>query len=618
MTQQRISARWLLLYTLNVSMAAGEAAGGTALGTVHDIVQCGPDVKCKGKDPKNNPEYFKPSMGNLRRCYCDNECVEYGDCCVDRAPFPYSRNENITWSCVAKSYNQTLYAVSNCMVKGQWNELCEKKFYVPYIEYLSDLPVYSNHTGLYYANAYCAFCDQRLWLKYGFQLPHYFTRPRLITQCTPKINLNMLKAEGKYQYGRLLWKVRDGYCSIFQDDKIKAGRPCLPSIASCPDSADQALSAVCAAYSQLLSINNTVFRNPHCAICNGVNQEDSFCKYEEPNYELDGLTYIFGLNWFLDGCEESMYLRDNLRNECKSINCNVESGQCQINKCTNSCDLNGDLVTSGYVIYVCLSASIICLLIHVYRAIFISPPKNLPSRIINSLAWSLLVTQTLFLTSIYSLVKLPHHSNLCYITAVIIQYFFLASFLWMSVISFDIWFTFSNTFKLFSTSYRKYALYAWGVTGLIILVSVIIDQTDFFPSKYRPKYGPTNNSCWLGSYSGLALYLGVPIGFVLFLNTIFFIMTICLFRKQQSCVSAISGRKEYSLLLLYVKISSVIGMTWVATLTIMIFNSKPNVNCVLSVINSLQGAFIFIMFNIKTDAIFTYVKVILHRIFGSH
>lgn len=313
-----------------------------------------------------------------------------------------------------------------------------------------------------------------------------------------------------------------------------------------------------------------------------------------------------------------MHLRDNLRQECKAINCDFQTGKCHINKCSNTCNAKGNFIeTSGYLIYACLSASIICLLIHVYKSIFITPPKNLPSKILNSLAWSMLIAQTLFLTSMYSLAKLPNHPILCYLTAVTIQYFFLASFLWMSVISFDIWFTFTNTFDLLSTSYTKYALYAWGCAGVIITSSVIVDHIDYFPARFRPQFGASENICWLGSYTGLVFYLAIPIGIILFLNTIFFIMTICLFRKQQSSVLAISGRKEYSLLLVYIKISTAIGMTWVITMLLMTLNVKPEVNCALSILNGLQGVFIFITFDINTDAIFAYVKRLLLRIFGS-
>ncbi|CAH1396392.1 unnamed protein product [Nezara viridula] len=512
--------RWLLLCSLNISVTVGEIFG--------DVESCGPDVVCEGKTPEKNPEYFKPTMSNLHRCYCDEECVKYGDCCKDRAPFPYSPVENITWSCVANSYNQTFYAVSNCMIKEPWNRLCQKEVYVSHMEYVSDLPVFSNYTGLYYANVFCAYCDPRLWLEYGHVLANYFTKPELLTECTPNININTLMAEGQYIPRRLSWKVRDGYCGIFQKEEIERGRPCIPSISSCPVGTEKSLSDKCAAYSQLLSINDTVFRNPHCAICNGVDQSHSLCKYKKPTIKWRGITDIFSLNWFVDSCQEKMHLRDNLHQECKAVNCDLVSGKCHINECDDTCHPKGYIHMSGYLMYACLSASIICLLIHVYRAIFICPPRNLPSRILNSLAWSMLIAQTLFLTSMYSLARLPHHVNLCYITAVTIQYFFLASFMWMSVISFDIWFTFSNTFQLISTSYTKYAIYAWGGTAIMTTFSVIIDLTDFFPSDFRPEFGPVNNICWLGSYNGLAYYSLLPIGTVLFLNTVFFIMTICL------------------------------------------------------------------------------------------
>lgn len=67
-----------------------------------------------------------------------------------------------------------------------------------------------------------------------------------------------LMAEGQYLHGRLAWKVRNGYCGLFQEEEIEQGRPCMPSVSSCPDGTARSLSDKCEAYSQLLSKNDTV------------------------------------------------------------------------------------------------------------------------------------------------------------------------------------------------------------------------------------------------------------------------------------------------------------------------------------------------------------------------
>lgn len=138
-----------------------------------------------------------------------------------------------------------------------------------------------------------------------------------------------------------------------------------------------------------------------------------------------------------------------------------------------------DLISGAYEAYLtgfCLSVSVISLILHV--GIYYALPKlsNLPSKNLLSLSWALLLAQFLFLVGVNPEYEVP--LELCIGIAVVVYYCFLAAFLWMNVMSVDIWRTFSRS--IFrgsdgSRTHRKYAIYAWGTAALLVLAALTVD-----------------------------------------------------------------------------------------------------------------------------------------------
>ncbi|CAH1397221.1 unnamed protein product [Nezara viridula] len=580
--------------------------------SIDDLVECGWDVLCDRKDPIPIPGNFTLASNISSRCFCDPECVKYGDCCLDRAPFPRQRSNKV-FSCVPLSLNMSIYAVSNCVSGEEWRDLCEKETYSQPQEYYQDIPVYSNLTGLHYANYYCALCEPGL-LKALLKGADVIELPKHSMKCSHNITIKMLRKHGKYQKGKLIWKVGHGFCAFSQTEMLKHGRPCIPSISTCPLDSDPQVAAKCAAYSLLITESNKVYRNPHCALCNGVNKSNMFCKYRHNDLILPSLSEIFTFDWSFSACNFPENMRwDIFRKKCTAVNCPI-SGSCKVTMCQDKKCFHRKhtlgRVIDGYLTYASLSISVVCLLIHVYLAIFISPPKNLPSKVVNSLAWSLLIAQTLFLCGIYSLVSLPH--AICYSIAVTIQFFFLASFFWMNVISFDIFHTFSDSsLKNYTTkSYTKYALWSWGGAAIITTISIVADLTDFIPDNFRPQYTARHNYCWFGNWAGMGLFFFFPILITNILDMVLFFITICMFRRMQCNSHKInkSGRKEYNRLWLYIKLSTMMGTMWAVSILTSL-SKKPDYHFPFTVLNGLQGAFIFIMFDLKITTIFNYFEL---------
>ncbi len=88
-----------------------------------------------------------------------------------------------------------------------------------------------------------------------------------------------------------------------------------------------------------------------------------------------------------------------------------------------------------------LGCSVFFSLLHILLFFLLPKTRNLPGKNLFCLTLSLLVSQGLFLAFITS-----KNEVICVTSAVAMHYFFLASFFWMNVMSFDIWRTFSTQF----------------------------------------------------------------------------------------------------------------------------------------------------------------------------
>ena len=138
-----------------------------------------------------------------------------------------------------------------------------------------------------------------------------------------------------------------------------------------------------------------------------------------------------------------------------------------------------DLIPGAIEVYLtgfCLSVSILSLILHV--GIYYALPKlsNLPSKNLLSLSWALLLAQFIFLFGVEPEFQVP--LEMCIGIALVVYYCFLAAFLWMNVMSVDIWRTFSRSKFRRSDglrTHRKYAIYAWGTAALLALAALIVD-----------------------------------------------------------------------------------------------------------------------------------------------
>ncbi|KAI8796281.1 hypothetical protein BgiBS90_004048 [Biomphalaria glabrata] len=282
--------------------------------------------------------------------------------------------------------------------------------------------------------------------------------------------------------------------------------------------------------------------------------------------------------------------------------------------------------------------------------------RNLPGVNTMNLTFALLVAEVIFSEGI----NVSTHW-LCSAVAISLHFTFLAAHFWMNVMSYDVYRTFANSTSV-SPQLRdrrryfpRYATYAWGVPMLVVAFCAFIDFSDVFDnisigygkevsqetnfSDYdiittqdgevliqdiRNATGDLNlniaraSVCWITRPLAALVTFGAPILLIFIVNSIFFARTILsisktmkLSRKSITNRHSNSSFQKFSArsdVMLYVKMSTVMGFTWVFGLGSSILSSfaKPITYsaCIAShvlaicftLFNASQGVFIFIAF----------------------
>nr|CAD7593026.1 unnamed protein product [Timema genevievae] len=333
-----------------------------------------------------------------------------------------------------------------------------------------------------------------------------------------------------------------------------------------------------------IKLYKKVYKNPHCALCNGVT-DNLRCFVLSPRSRINptsSLMLIMGAGWDVSenwlNCKPPNGFWDVLHERCQSLDVSCPQG-------------------------------------HIF-------------------------------SGVKPIVRVPN--GICISIAIIIQYSYLAAFCWMNVMSVDIWGTFSSSlnYSKSSRTFFKYSLYAWGTPTIIVMSTVMVDLLELAPFKLRPHLAASiDGVCWFGSRFGQGIFFTLPGAIILLVNVVLFSITVYkihqhtrdnyryIRKKTKEELSAtlsrsstefnknltssmssngyhaernlpkhlkngISGSREQARFYLYLKLFIIMGMTWlfgfVATMLDISLLMYP-----FLILNGLQGALIFIMFDFK-------------------
>ncbi|KAG5321077.1 MTH2 protein, partial [Pseudoatta argentina] len=237
---------------------------------------------------------------------------------------------------------------------------------------------------------------------------------------------------------------------------------------------------------------------------------------------------------------------------------------------------------------------------------------------------SLFVAYTFLVT-----IQLIHQAiisySACITFAFIIHFSFLASFFWLNVMCFDIWWTFGG-FRSLQGSVKQrerkkfiiYSIYAWGSASLLSIICAIMDFVPSVPKELiRPEIGVTK--CWFNTDEARALYFYGPMGVTVICNICLFISTaLKIVRHKKDTAHHLRGSESRrhddnkQWFNLYLKLFIVMGINWSMEIISWLFKSAPPYIWYLTdLTNTLQGLIIFIIFVWKKK-----IKRLLLKRFG--
>ncbi|XP_013792846.1 uncharacterized protein LOC106476765 [Limulus polyphemus] len=254
-------------------------------------------------------------------------------------------------------------------------------------------------------------------------------------------------------------------------------------------------------------------------------------------------------------------------------------------------------VYMGYTSIVGLGISIVCLIFHISIFFLVPDLHNLSGKNLASLATSLLSAYCCFIIGhVHSL-----SSSACAVVGTLTFYFFLASFLWMSVLAFDVWRSLLRATRELRVSkgrqwrrFLGYSLYSWLTPVILVVVTVVIEQQENVSNEYKPGFGLYH--CWFGHKKALSLFFVTPLGTVMFMNVVFFICSARIIVNTSSDVTNNQTKSSRQNFRLYSKLALLTGLTWIVGL-LAGYLDYESLWYIFVLLNTLQGLFIFVSFS---------------------
>ncbi|GFR09291.1 g-protein coupled receptor Mth2 [Trichonephila clavata] len=267
-----------------------------------------------------------------------------------------------------------------------------------------------------------------------------------------------------------------------------------------------------------------------------------------------------------------------------------------------------------YLTLVGLGVSIVFLFIHIVVFALVPGLKNLPGWNLASLCFALLCSYLAMVISENGYISANPY--LCVSVAVCTQFFFLASFLWMCIISFDVFRSMMTAVENLRKTNKEFkvkkyiisSIISWGVALTFTVAALITDNVEGVAETIKPHF---EMHCWFKSKQSLLVFFAGPVFTLIVANFLLFGVTahrICSSRSRSLPLSSNnpSMRKTY---LMYLKLAIIMGATWIVGAL------APVVNILFlwylfASLNTLQGFFIFVAFTC-TEKVRKYLKLTL-------
>ncbi|XP_032906762.1 CD97 antigen-like [Amblyraja radiata] len=226
--------------------------------------------------------------------------------------------------------------------------------------------------------------------------------------------------------------------------------------------------------------------------------------------------------------------------------------------------------------------SLVCLALSVLTFTLCRALKSIRTTIHTHLCISLFLAELLFIFGIDK----TEYRTLCAVIAGFLHYFFLACFSWMLLEGVQLYLMLVKVFNAKSMRPTYMCLFGYGCPLITVGISATV---------YSQGYG-TEKYCWLDLKSGFMWAFLAPVCVIILVNGGFFIITVLKLAEKFSSVNPDMGQLKEIRVFTITAVAQLclLGCTWI--LGILHFQKETIVMAyIFTVINSMQGMFIFIL-----------------------
>lgn len=204
----------------------------------------------------------------------------------------------------------------------------------------------------------------------------------------------------------------------------------------------------------------------------------------------------------------------------------------------------------------------------------------------------------------------------CYFSAYVIYYSLLATFLWLSVLNFDLWLCHqpSSYFHKFTEPklFILYTIYSFGLPGVLTILMHILDSIESIPYHLRPGFGA--ESCFIkGERYSTLLVFHLPLAIIIIFNIVLFIMTATKISHRNSSNTSNALQEKFQMHMRLFIVMVVLTLIYTISF-VMIYDHWITV--VGDICDTLHGVFIFILFVLMRKNVLRLVKERWNEILG--
>ncbi|XP_018863209.1 adhesion G protein-coupled receptor L2 isoform X14 [Parus major] len=345
--------------------------------------------------------------------------------------------------------------------------------------------------------------------------------------------------------------------------------------------------------SELAGQNSTIAVNSH-VIAASINKESSRVYLTDPVHFT--LEHIDPDNYFNANCSFWNYSERTMMGYwstqgCKLVDTNKTHTTCACSHLTNFAILMArrEIVYKDgvhellltVITWVGIVISLVCLAICIFTFCFFRGLQSDRNTIHKNLCINLFIAEFIFLIGIDK----TEYKIACPVFAGLLHFFFLAAFAWMCLEGVQLYLMLVEVFESEYSRKKYYYVAGYLFPATVVGVSAAIDYKS---------YG-TEKACWLHVDNYFIWSFIGPVTFIILLNLIFLVITLCKMVKHSNTLKPDSSRLENikSWVLGAFALLCLLGLTW--SFGLLFINEGTVVMTYLfTVFNAFQGMFIFI------------------------